>query len=52
MKVSGRTSVRSGLHEPAEQDERDPRGIVRPSRLGLAFQIKGQLLPEEEILGR
>ena len=51
---------RVGLHnrqklapvdEVREQDECDSRGVVRATWSDLAFDITGELLPEDQILG-
>jgi len=39
------------LDEPGEEDQRDPRGVVRAPRLDIALEIVRQLLPEEQVLG-
>jgi hypothetical protein len=52
---------RVGLHngqeltpvdELGEQDECDARGVIRPPRSDLTFDVTRELLPEEQILGR
>jgi hypothetical protein len=40
------------VDELRQKDECDSRGIVRAARSDLAFDVTGQLLPEEQILGR
>jgi hypothetical protein len=39
------------VDELREQDECDARGVARAPRSDLAFDITGELLPEEQILG-
>jgi hypothetical protein len=34
-----------------QQHERDPRRVVGPLRPGPAFEVAGELLPEEQVLG-
>jgi hypothetical protein len=38
------------VDQMGEHHERDPRRIIGPARLDLAFSVKCQLLPEKEIL--
>ena len=42
----------SPVNHPREQDKCDTGRIVQAPRLDLAFDIEGQLLAQEEVLGR
>ena len=37
--------------ELGQEDECDPRGVVRAARPDLAFDVTGKLLPEKQVLG-
>ena len=39
------------VDERREQNECDSRGVVRAARSDLAFDVTGELLPEEQVLG-
>jgi hypothetical protein len=40
------------VDELRKQDECDSRGVVRAARSDPAFHVTGELLPEEQVLGR
>jgi hypothetical protein len=42
----------SPVGEAGQDDERDPCGIVRPTRPDTTFRVKSQLLSQEQIFGR
>jgi hypothetical protein len=42
----------SPVNEAGEDDERDPCGIVDPTRSDTSFRVKRQRLSKEQILGR
>jgi hypothetical protein len=39
------------LHESSQKDQCDARGVVRPLRSDIAFEIARELLPQEQVLG-
>jgi hypothetical protein len=43
---------RSPVDEAGQDDERDPYGIVGPTRSDITFRVQSQLLSKEQILGR
>ena len=42
----------SPVNKAGQDDERDPCGIVGPTRSDTTFRVKSQLLSQEQIFGR